>query len=75
MDGMGSDPSQAVLKHGSDAPHHLISVVQTVFDTFLMQDTANMNNAGVTDGGCPVLRLDQLPVCPLGCARLLILTS
>lgn len=34
-----------------------------------------MNNAGVTDGGCPVVRLDQLLECPLRHARLLTLTS
>lgn len=32
-----------------------------------------MNNAGMTDGGCPIVRLDQLLVCPLGRARLLTL--
>lgn len=32
-----------------------------------------MNNAGMTDGGCPIVRLDQLLVCPLGRARLLSL--
>jgi len=34
-----------------------------------------MNNADVTVGGGPVVRHDQLFLCPLGRARLLILSS